>query len=146
MGSPAARLGDPTVHGGVIVSGFQQVVIGDQPAARVTDLHICPLSTGSVPHVGGPMIVGALSVMVGNQPQSREGDALTCTGPPDAVATGCPTVMVGMAGGGMGAAGLKVGLSLGVMDFLDAAGEAVIQTIYDVADTAADAVDDLLPE
>jgi uncharacterized Zn-binding protein involved in type VI secretion len=113
MGSPAARLGDPTVHGGVIILGFPQVLIGNQPAARITDMHTCPQMTGVVPHVGGPIVMGSFTVITGNMPQSRVGDALVCVGPPDAVAMGCQTVMVGMAGGGAGAAGLQMGLALG---------------------------------
>jgi|SRR5580692_10143743 uncharacterized Zn-binding protein involved in type VI secretion len=113
MGSPAARLGDPTVHGGAIVLGFPQVLIGNQPAARITDMHVCPQVTGVVPHVGGPLILGSFTVITGFMPQSRVGDVLVCVGPPDAVAMGCETVMVGMAGGGAGAAGLLMGLALG---------------------------------
>jgi uncharacterized Zn-binding protein involved in type VI secretion len=112
MGSPAARLGDPTVHGGAIVLGFPQVVIGNQLAARITDMHACPAFNGPVPHVGGPLILGSFTVLAGFMPQSRVGDALICVGPPDAVAQGCPTVMVGMAGGGAGLAGLLMGLAL----------------------------------
>ena len=28
-----------------------------KPAARVTDMHVCPMVTGVVPHVGGPIAV-----------------------------------------------------------------------------------------
>ena len=114
MGSPAARLGDPTVHGGAIAVGFPQVLIGNQPAARITDMHACPQVTVLVPHVGGPLILGSFTVITGFMPQSRVGDALVCLGPPDAVAMGCETVMVGMAGGGAGVAGLLMGLALGM--------------------------------
>jgi len=113
MGSPAARLGDPTVHGGAIIVGFPQVLIGNQPAARILDMHVCPQVTAVVPHVGGPLILGSFTVITGFMPQSRVGDMLICVGPPDAVAMGCPTVLVGMAGGGAGAAGLMMGLALG---------------------------------
>jgi uncharacterized Zn-binding protein involved in type VI secretion len=114
MGSPAARLGDLTVHGGAIAVGFPQVLIGNQPAARITDMHACPQVTALVPHVGGPLILGSFTVLTGFMPQSRVGDALVCVGPPDAVAMGCETVMVGMAGGGAGVAGLLMGLALGM--------------------------------
>ena len=36
--SVAARIGDPTSHGGSIVAGFPTVLIGGMPAARVTDV------------------------------------------------------------------------------------------------------------
>jgi uncharacterized Zn-binding protein involved in type VI secretion len=115
MGSPAARLGDPTVHGGAIAEGCATVIIGNQPAARIGDMHACPLLTGTVPHVGGPLVLGSFSVMVGNMPQSRVGDIAVCVGPPDAVAMGCPTVVVGTAGGAAGFSGLLMGLSLGLL-------------------------------
>ncbi len=57
-GKPAARIGDLTSHGGAIVAGFPQVLIGNMAAARV-------------------------------------GDQATCTGPPDAIALGEFTVLIG---------------------------------------------------
>ena len=56
---PAARMGDATAHGGTIVVGFPMVLIGGQPAARVGDMHACPMQTPGVPpipHVGGPIL------------------------------------------------------------------------------------------
>ncbi len=60
---PAARLGDPTAHGGSINVGCSTVIIGGQPAARVTDMAVC-------------------------------------TGPPDVILSGCPTVLIGAGGTG----------------------------------------------
>ncbi|MEZ4634887.1 MAG: PAAR domain-containing protein [Caldilineaceae bacterium] len=51
MPFPAARLGDSTAHGGVIVVGFPTVLIAGQPAACAGDMHTCPLVNGVVPHV-----------------------------------------------------------------------------------------------
>lgn len=65
-----------------------------QPAARITDMHVCPAADGPVPHVGGPIIVGAPTVLTGMLPQARVGDALTCVGPPDVIALGSFTVLV----------------------------------------------------
>lgn len=65
-----------------------------RPAARVTDMHDCPLVTGTVPHVGGPIASAAPAVLVGGLPQARLGDAATCVGPPDAVAAGSASVLV----------------------------------------------------
>jgi uncharacterized Zn-binding protein involved in type VI secretion len=93
---PAARLGDATVHGGVITVGFPQVLIGGQPAARVGDMHVCPLVTGVVPHVGGPILPpGGITVLIGGQPAARIGDLCTCAGPPDSIVMGFPTVIIG---------------------------------------------------
>ncbi len=66
------------------------------PAARVGDMHVCPLVTGLVPHVGGPVLPpGAPTVLIGGMPAARSGDALTCVGPPDAVVIGSSTVLIG---------------------------------------------------
>lgn len=66
------------------------------PAARAGDMHVCPLVTGAVPHVGGPALPpGAPTVLIGGMPALRVGDLLTCTGPPDTVLVGSGTVMIG---------------------------------------------------
>lgn len=64
------------------------------PAARIGDLHVCPMVTGVVPHVGGPIILGAPTVLTGKMPQSRATDMCTCVGPPDIIAKGSMTVFV----------------------------------------------------
>jgi len=65
-------------------------------AARTGDMHICPLSTGPVPHVGGPVLPpGCPTVLIAGMPAARLGDMLTCTGPPDSIAAGSATVMIG---------------------------------------------------
>lgn len=104
MGNPAARLGDPGGHGGAVVMGCPTVMIGGMPAARVGDMHVCPMMTGLVPHVGGPIALGSFTVLVGAMPQARQSDMAVCVGPPDMIAMGAPTVLVGMAGGGGGGA------------------------------------------
>lgn len=104
MSMPAARLGDTTAHGGVIVAGEPTVLIGGAPAARVGDMHTCPIPGGPPPpHVGGPIILGSFTVLIGGKPAARVGDMCTCTGPPDTIAMGCNTVLIGMSGGGGGA-------------------------------------------
>jgi uncharacterized Zn-binding protein involved in type VI secretion len=98
MSKPAARQGDPSAHGGVITVGFPQVLIGGQPAARMGDMHTCPMvtpGTPPVPHVGGPILTGSATVLIGGQPAARMGDSAACTGPPDSIAAGCPTVLIG---------------------------------------------------
>ena len=65
------------------------------PAARVTDMHVCPMVTGIVPHVGGPILPPcAVTVLTGKLPQARVGDMATCVGPPDVIALGSFTVLV----------------------------------------------------
>ncbi len=99
MGKPAARMGDMTAHGGTITVGFPTVLIGGQPAARVGDMHVCPMvtpGTPPVPHVGGPIMPpGSPTVLTGGQPAARMGDMATCVGPPDVIAAGAPTVLIG---------------------------------------------------
>src|SRR5207248_9192195 len=66
------------------------------PAARVTDMHTCPMVTGIVPHVGGPILPpGCPTVMIGGLPAARATDMATCVGAPDMIAMGSPTVMIG---------------------------------------------------
>lgn len=65
------------------------------PAARISDMHVCPMVTGIVPHVGGPIAMGFPTVMIGFMPAARVGDMATCVGPPDAIAMGSFTVMIG---------------------------------------------------
>lgn len=66
------------------------------PAARVGDMHVCPMLTVLVPHVGGPILPpGCLTVLIGGQPAARVGDLATCVGPPDVIALGSFTVLVG---------------------------------------------------
>ena len=65
------------------------------PAARVTDMHVCPMVTGVVPHVGGPILMGSPTTLIGFMPAARVGDPCICVGPPDAIAMGSTTVLIG---------------------------------------------------
>ena len=65
-------------------------------AARVSDMHVCPLVTVAVPHVGGPILSpGAVTVLIGGLPAACLGDICVCAGPPDVIAMGSSTVMIG---------------------------------------------------
>lgn len=66
------------------------------PAARITDMHVCPMVTGIVPHVGGPVLPpGCVTVLISGLPAARVGDMLTCVGPPDTIVMGSLTVLIG---------------------------------------------------
>ncbi|MEL6650795.1 MAG: PAAR domain-containing protein [Bacteroidota bacterium] len=66
------------------------------PAARLTDMHTCPMVTGTVPHVGGPITgPGVPTVLIANMPAAVVGDLLVCTGPPDSIIKGSATVLIG---------------------------------------------------
>ena len=67
-----------------------------QPAARLTDMHVCPMTTGPVPHVGGPISgPGEPTVLIGKMPAARATDMMVCVGPPDLIAMGSTTVLIG---------------------------------------------------
>jgi uncharacterized Zn-binding protein involved in type VI secretion len=66
------------------------------PAARVSDMHVCPMVTVLVPHVGGPILPpGGMTVLIGGMPAARVGDMATCVGPPDVIVLGSFTVLIG---------------------------------------------------
>jgi uncharacterized Zn-binding protein involved in type VI secretion len=63
------------------------------PAARVGDLHVCPMASGPAPHVGGPIVPpGAITVFIGGMPAARMGDQAVCVGPLDGISLGSFTV------------------------------------------------------
>jgi|GEM_PF-198477 len=70
-----------------------------QPAARVGDLHVCPMVTPGlppVPHVGGPILPpGMPNVLIGGMPAATVGCMCTCVGPPDVIIKGSFTVLIG---------------------------------------------------
>lgn len=66
------------------------------PAARVLDLHVCPMFIGPVPHVGGPIGgPGAVTVLTCFFPQAQATNTCVCVGPPDMIAMGSMTVLAG---------------------------------------------------
>lgn len=66
------------------------------PAARIGDMHVCPMVTGTVPHVGGPVMPpGCPTVLIGGTPAACVGDMCVCTGPPDSIIMGSTTVLIG---------------------------------------------------
>jgi uncharacterized Zn-binding protein involved in type VI secretion len=132
-----------------------------QPAARIGDMHTCPMVTGIVPHVGGPIAMGSPNVLVGGMPQARITDTCICVGPPDLVmrgavtvlvnnmpaarmgdmsahggviVVGCPTVLIGDAGGGSGGGG---GAASGLMTTSITLGEIQAQTLVNAAEDGA---------
>src|SRR5690606_38513044 len=66
-----------------------------KPIAAVTNMHVCPMVTGTVPHVGGPIMgPGAPNVLINGKPAALMGDMCTCMGPPDVIAMGNPSVLI----------------------------------------------------
>jgi uncharacterized Zn-binding protein involved in type VI secretion len=77
------------------------------PAARLTDMHVCPMVTPglpNIPHTGGPITgPGAPTVLIGKLPAARVGDMAVCVGPPDTIVKGSATVLIeGMPAARMG--------------------------------------------
>lgn len=70
-----------------------------KPAARIGDMHVCPMVTPGVPpvpHVGGPITgPGVPTVLIGGLPAATMGDMCTCVGPPDPIIMGSTGVFIG---------------------------------------------------
>ncbi|QUX92111.1 type VI secretion protein [Marinomonas sp. A3A] len=65
-----------------------------KPAATIGSMHVCPKTTGTVPHVGGPIAAGSSNVLIGGIPAARDGDMLVCVGPPDSIKGGSGSVTI----------------------------------------------------
>lgn len=66
-----------------------------KPAARITDIHICPGTEEGVPHIGGPILTsGAPTVLIAGLPAAVVGDVALCVGPPDMIVQGSSTVLI----------------------------------------------------
>jgi uncharacterized Zn-binding protein involved in type VI secretion len=89
---PAARVGDPTGHPGIIAGpGVPTVLIGGMPASVVGDMHTCAFPPPAV-HPPTPMALGSFTVLIGGRPAVRLGDIAGCGAP---VIVGLPTVEIG---------------------------------------------------
>lgn len=65
-----------------------------KPAATINSMHVCPMVTGTVPHVGGPVLgPGASKVLIGGLPAAVVGDTCQCSGPPDTIIAGSTKVL-----------------------------------------------------
>lgn len=58
-------------------------------AARISDLHACPV------HGGGPVATGEVSVLIGFMPAARVGDTAVCPPGVDSVSAGESSVLIG---------------------------------------------------
>jgi len=86
----AARVGDPTGHGGAVSGpGAPTVLIGGRPAATVGTPHACAAPLHGTTPITGP---GSAGVLIGGRPAARVGDTAGCGAP---VTAGCPTVQIG---------------------------------------------------
>ncbi|KNY16252.1 MAG: PAAR domain-containing protein [Devosia sp.] len=103
---PAALVPTPVPHPALplaIIGGLPTVMIGNMPAARMTDMTILCSLPSCVP--GGPGMIskGSSTVLIGGLPAARVNDLTlhaVCVAPiPSPVGKilppGCPTVMIG---------------------------------------------------
>jgi len=74
MSRPVARLGDPSNHGGVIISSASRTMVNGILVARMGDLHACPL----LGHGITPIITGSDKTLVEGEPIARVSDSAGC--------------------------------------------------------------------
>jgi uncharacterized Zn-binding protein involved in type VI secretion len=91
-GMPAAKAAEETVKAtaaatmGAAISG----------AAGMADIHTCATPLPIPPHGPGVVINGSTTVLINGLPACRMGDTiLEAVGPPNKIAMGCPTVIIG---------------------------------------------------
>lgn len=90
---PAARVGDPTGHPGLVTGpGVATVMIGKQPAAVQGDMHTCSMPPLAGPHPPSPFSVGSLTVRISGRGALRVGDVSGCGAP---ITAGDFTVVIG---------------------------------------------------
>ncbi len=90
---PAARVGDPTGHPGVIgPPGVPTVLIAGMPAATVGTPHICSFPPPAVHPPTAIAPPGCPTVLIGGMPAARMGDMSLCGAP---IVVGAPTVLIG---------------------------------------------------
>jgi uncharacterized Zn-binding protein involved in type VI secretion len=90
---PAARVGDPTGHPGLVTGpGVATVLVSGMPAAVAGDMHACSMPPVAGPHPPSPFPTGSATVLVGGRPALRTGDLSGCGAP---ILAGAPTVLVG---------------------------------------------------
>lgn len=105
---PAARMADPTTHGAPLAPGpgSPNVLIGNMPAWRaMIDQHACPAVSITGPDGVGMVMMGSPTVLINFMMAARMGDIVVevpglAMGPANPIAMGCPTVIIGEAGGG----------------------------------------------
>ncbi|PVZ67681.1 PAAR domain-containing protein [Pelagibaculum spongiae] len=65
------------------------------PIACITSMHVCPMVTVVVPHVGGPIAQPCVTVLAGGLPVATATSMCVCVGPPDLIAMGSTMVLAG---------------------------------------------------
>ena len=91
-GAPAAKIAEETLKAAEAVAMGSSIT----SAAGGADIHACVTPLPIPPHGPGVVITPSKTVMIGNLPAARMGDTiLEAIGPPNKIAMGCPTVLIG---------------------------------------------------
>lgn len=91
-GLPAAKLAEEAVKAASAASMGAMI----SAAAGGADIHACVTPLPIPPHGPGVVIDGSKTVVINNLPACRLGDTvLEALGPPNKIAMGCPTVIIG---------------------------------------------------
>jgi uncharacterized Zn-binding protein involved in type VI secretion len=115
-GAPAAKAAEEATKASVAASMGSAI---SSMAGGMADIHACTTPLPIPPHGPGLVIDGSPTVLINNMPACRQGDTIVeAVGPPNKIAMGCPTVMIGNSGsggggGGGGAAGAAAGAGTG---------------------------------
>ncbi len=120
----------PHVGGPILPPGQPTVLIAGMPAAVVGDMCVC---------VGPPdaIAMGSTGVMIGGRPAARMGDQTVHGG---MIAVGCPTVLIGEAGGGGGAGSANASAGAAAGDAPATAGSAAAAVAAALAQQAQELV------
>ncbi|MBI3684550.1 MAG: PAAR domain-containing protein [Acidobacteria bacterium] len=91
-GAPAAVAAEQTAKATALAAMSSAIL----SAAAGADIHQCTTPLPIPPHGPGVVIDGSATVMINNLPACRQSDTiLEALGPPNRIALGCPTVIIG---------------------------------------------------
>jgi uncharacterized Zn-binding protein involved in type VI secretion len=91
-GLPAAKAAEETVKATAVASMGSMI----SAAAGAADIHVCATPLPLPPHGPGVIIDGSQTVLINGLSACRQGDTIVeAVGPPNKVAMGLPTVLIG---------------------------------------------------
>ncbi len=91
-GAPAAKLAEETAKASAAAAMGSMI----SSIGALSDIHACATPLPIPPHGPGVVIDGSATVMINNLPACRQGDTvLEAVGPPNKIAMGMPTVIIG---------------------------------------------------
>lgn len=91
-GAPAAYAAEQAAKAAALASLSSAI----SAAAGGADIHSCSVPSPVPPHGPGVVIDGSSTVMINNLPAARQGNTiLEPLGPPNKIAIGCATVLIG---------------------------------------------------